>query len=270
MESNLSSELRVGLFVAIGTLALLGSIMFFGGDQMFLARTYQLKVKLSDVQGLATGSVVSLGGLTVGSVRRIDFAPGTTEIEVVLGINKRFASRITQDSTATARTQGALGDRYIYIEPGSPNQPPLKNGEFITALHRPDILEMISSKGSELSNVTDVISEVHNLLLAFNQDQRSAHLMINLLGATSELQLLVKELRGTLSEVRSEDSKAHLSESLQHLHSILRKIDQGEGTLGALVNDPSLHNRISSMVGADSPRQRFLRPLIRATMKSEE
>ncbi len=270
MESSLGSELRVGIFVAIGVLALLASIVFFGGDQMVLARTYSLKVKLVDVQGLAPGSNVSLAGLPVGRVRRIDFAPGTTEIEVHLSINQRFSDRITRDSTASTRTQGALGDRYIYIEPGTPGAPPLKSGDYINSLHRPDLLEMISSKGSELSNVTDVISEFHNLLLAFNQDQRTAQLIVNLVGTSGELQRLVQEMRTTLREIRSEESKVHLSESLQHLHSILAKIDRGEGTLGALVNDPALHNRLSSLVGADSPRQRFLRPLIRATMKSED
>jgi phospholipid/cholesterol/gamma-HCH transport system substrate-binding protein len=49
----------------------------------------------------------------------------------------------------------------------------------------------------------------------------------------------------------------------------MKKIDRGQGTLGALVNDSSLHNRLSRLLGA-SPRNQFLKPIIRDSIQTHE
>lgn len=253
MESNSMQEMKVGIFVAIGAIALALSIIMFGGDQLFLTRTYELRAVLKDVQGLAPGSIVSLSGLTVGNVKKIQFEPKSSELMVIMDIETKHKDRITTDAMASARTQGALGDRYIYIDPGSMQGEILKDGDMIKAAAKGDLFDVISEKGNELSNIIEIVKEVHILMKNINQNNRSGQLMENMIGATSSIEKMSNETRAATAK----------------LNSILAKIDRGDGTLGALINDPSLHNRLMSMFG-DSPRNQYLKPLIRQSIQTSE
>lgn len=253
MESNIKQDLKVGLFVLIGTIALAISIVMFGGDQLLFARTYELRTVLKDVQGLAPGSIVSLSGLTVGNVKRIQFEPKSSELMIIMEIETKHKDRITTDAVASARTQGALGDRYIYIEPNAMQGEVLKNGDMLKAATKGDLFDIISEKGSELSNIIDIIKEVHLLMKNINQNNRSGQLMDSMIGAANGMEKMSAETRQTAAK----------------LNSILAKLDRGDGTLGALINDPSLHNRLMTMFG-DSPRNQYLKPLIRQSIQTSE
>ena len=59
---------------------------------------------------------------------------------------------ITENSRASVRTQGALGDKFVYIEPGDLSAKALKDGDFLTSDASGDILDMIAEKGQELKD----------------------------------------------------------------------------------------------------------------------
>ncbi len=58
-------------------------------------------------------------------------------------------------------------------------------------------------------------------------------------------------LKKTLDELSSlvEEGREQLTASLKHLESVLKKTDQGEGTLGRLINDPELYDEIQQVAG---------------------
>lgn len=253
MESNTLQEMKVGIFVAIGTIALAISIIMFGGDSLFFTRTYNLRAVLKDVQGLAPGSIVSLSGLTVGNVKKIQFEPKTSALEVEMDIEYRHRDRITTDAVASVRTQGALGDRYIYIEPNAMQGEVLKDGDLLKTSEKGDLFDVINEKGSELTRVLEIVKEFHILMKNINHNNRSGQLMDSMIGAAEGMQKMSNDTRQTVTK----------------LNSILAKIDRGDGTLGALINDPSLHNRLMSMFG-ESPRNQFLKPLIRQSIQTSE
>ncbi|MGZ3692301.1 MAG: hypothetical protein ACXVAX_12405, partial [Pseudobdellovibrio sp.] len=43
--------------------------------------------------------------------------------------------------------------------------------------------------------------------------------------------------------------------SVNKLEKIIDKVDRGDGTLGALINDRSIHDRIKSILGAGQKNQ---------------
>jgi phospholipid/cholesterol/gamma-HCH transport system substrate-binding protein len=53
-----------------------------------------------------------------------------------------------------------------------------------------------------------------------------------------------------------------------NLNSILQKIDRGEGTLGLLVNDPTLYDDLKLLVGG-AQRSLLVRSLIRLSAEGE-
>jgi phospholipid/cholesterol/gamma-HCH transport system substrate-binding protein len=75
-----------------------------------------------------------------------------------------------------------------------------------------------------------------------------------------ESKLLVKDIR------KDGDTAKDLSQSVRSLASVLNKIDNGNGSLGALINDPTLHNRLTKFLGGE-PRQQYLKSLIRKSIQ---
>ncbi|NQZ02787.1 MAG: MCE family protein [Bdellovibrionales bacterium] len=271
MESKTVSNIKAGVFVVIGTIALMISIMLLGGDKYVFESRYSLYVELEQVQGLARGSVVSLAGYPIGNVDRLEFSPGADKVRAYLDLNLEFQNRITENARATVKTQGALGDKYIFVEPGEyATGKPLQDGGELLANDEGDFLDMIAEKGKDIGNVIEVVNETYALLKAINHEGRSAELMQNMVEASREMKTLFAESRLMVKEIRSQTSKdAKLTQALTHLSNVLQKVDRGEGTLGALVNDPTLHEKLVTVLGA-KPRNKFLKPLIRDTIKASE
>lgn len=261
METTLSHEIKVGIFAAVGLLLFCLSIILLGGDKYFFRSSYDLKVRMPQVQGLGRGSVVSLTGVPVGNVEKIDFVPQSSEVEITLSLQRNVQNRITEGSMASVKTQGALGDKYIYIEPGPITAMPLKDGALLVTDKTPDFLDIIASKGAEMGEVVEVIKEVRILFANINRDGRSARLMTNLVESTGELNKTMVEARETFKSMRND--------MLIPLASVMKKLDKGQGTLGALINDPSLYTRITGMLG-EAPRNKFLKPLIRDSIQTNE
>lgn len=261
METTFRNEIKVGLFALIGLVLFCLSVILLGSSKSFLTRTYPLKVRLAQVQGLGKGSIVTLAGVQVGNIDSIDFIEGSTDVQVTLSVNSSVENRITEGSKATVKTQGALGDKFVYIEPGPPGGTPLKPGSILETDKTPDLIDMIASKGAELGEVVNVIKEVRTLFESINRDGRSAKLMNNLVESSGEFGKTMTEMRETLRMMRVE--------AIQPLGSVMKKLDNGQGTLGALINDPSLHNRISGFFG-DTPRNKFLKPLLRESIETSE
>lgn len=261
MDSNLNHQIKVGLFTLSGIVLFCLSVILLGGDKMFFTPMYKLKIHLPQVQGLARGSVVTLSGLQIGNVDDVRFLESSNEVEVIVSIESSVKPRITEGSMAVVKTQGALGDKYIYISPGPIGGKPLESGALIETDKTPDFLDLIASKGAEMGEIVEVIKEVRQLFHNINHENRSARLMNNLVEVTGEMKSVMAEARDTFKLMRTD--------AIQPLSSVLKKVDNGQGTLGALVNDPSLHNRIQGFFG-DAPRNKFLKPLIRESIQTHE
>lgn len=261
MAEHLRTDIKVGLFSLVGLVLFCLSIILLGGDKWFLTRTYQLKLHMNQVQGLGRGSVVTLTGVPIGNIDDIKFSEGSNDVEVTLSVELAMQKRITEGSRATIKTQGALGDKFIFIEPGPPANKPIPTGGSLELDRTPDLFDVIAQRGAEFGEIVEVIKEVRKLFENINHDGRSARMMENLAATSGELNKLSGETREALKFMRQE--------TLQPMANILRKIDNGQGTLGALINDPSLHNRLSAFMG-EAPRNRFLKPLLRDSIQTNE
>jgi len=111
-----SMETTVGVFVGIGLLCVaymtvkLGQFSFFGED------TYVLYARFSSVSGLKIGSPVEIFGIQVGKVERLEIDPQKQMAMVELGINR--GTKVYEDASASVKTAGLIGDKFIKIDPG--------------------------------------------------------------------------------------------------------------------------------------------------------
>ncbi len=245
--------LKTGLFVLIGFVVISLSILFLGQERTLFSDTYVLQTNFRQVQGLNAGSQVALAGLRIGSVSNISFSSEKQDLVVTMEIEKKFQNRVTEGTIASVKTMGALGDKYVYLTPGPRDGQSLKENSFVEADTSDDLFDAIAKKGNDLGVVLEVANELNVLLKNINLNGNSRNLVENLVSGAKEMKLLMSETR----------------EASKHLTSVMAKIDRGDGTLGALVNDPTLHNKLLGLTG-ESPRRQFLKPLIRESINFQD
>ncbi len=133
-------ELGVGLFVIIGILALgylsvkLGKVEFLGGGG------YVLTADFSSVGGLKAGSTVEVAGVVVGRVEAITLAD--YQARVIMRINDGV--KLQEDSIASIKTKGLIGEKYIRINPGGSDRTLQPSGRIREVEPPVDIEELLS------------------------------------------------------------------------------------------------------------------------------
>lgn len=264
----MNQQTKVGLFVGFGVTAVLISILMLGGSKMFFTQHATLYAHLNQVQGLNEGSIVSLTGMTIGNVKKIEFSQDKKTLIATLKIEANFLDKISETSTVEIRTQGALGDKFVYINSGDLSSPTVKEGSILTASKSNDLMGVISEKGGEAAKIFDIISEVHKLLLSINANNRSGQIMENLADATASLKATSAEAQKLIRELRVENPEK-LKSAVAHMESIMTKLDRGQGTLGALINDPTVHEQLKSFLGGNN-RKQPLQNLIRTSIEKSE
>ncbi len=263
-------EYKVGAFVAFGLLAVMASILALGGNRMVLTRYTYYTTEFTEVSGLFVGSVISLQGLPIGNVKTIGFSQKANRLEIQLAVDSKFAARIKKGTSAEIRTQGALGDKYIFLNPGEPAAETLPGGSAIESSESGDILKMITDKDQGISQVFDLLKEMRILIASINNQGRPAKLMENVTDATGQLKLTMKTLDVLLKDLHNEIPKNQkLNQAVNDLASIMEKIDKGQGTLGALINDPSLHQSLKSLFGG-SQRQSYIKNVLKETIQKSK
>ena len=243
--------LRVGAFVLTGILLLFAYILFLGQNQTYFNFVAKYKVKLKKADGLFTGSIVTVNGVPAGNVSSINFMPKTGEVNIIISILRKFTPAITNKASAFLATKGLLGDKYIAIKTTGTDGKRLKRNSYIPSQAPPGILGFLShpQTGHKVSAILDE-------LLIFTKSLNSEQTI-------KKAGVAMDRLSHTLSP------QGEWSQILSRLNSILSKIDEGEGTAGALINNKNVYHRILSLLGK-RPYHKYLPSLLEENPKSEE
>ncbi len=133
-------NVAVGLFLVLGILALgylsikLGRVSFLG------AGGYPVTVEFPSVGGLKAGSSVEIAGVEIGRVESIGLAD--YQARVVLRLNRDIA--LQEDSIASIKTKGLIGEKYVRISPGGSDKIIPPNGRIREVEAPVDFEELLS------------------------------------------------------------------------------------------------------------------------------
>jgi len=236
MEKNFIKEIVVWLIIGLSLVTFSGFAIIIGLNHGSLPGSYKYyKTKLNDASGMSIGSKVNLHGARTGNISKIIILDNGS-IEISFSVRKDHLFMINESSIVEIKNAGALGDRYLNISTKDLTAKKIAIGSLIPYKKSSNLLSffMESNKKSKKNPIQDLLKEGQTLLEQFNEKG-----VVNIL---------------------SSDDKRELSEILKNTNKILKKIESGEGTLGALVNDPSLYNRIQVLLGG-RPKQNYLQDL---------
>ncbi|MCP3944470.1 MAG: outer membrane lipid asymmetry maintenance protein MlaD [Desulfobacteraceae bacterium] len=122
-------ELYVGLFVIVGLISMGYLVISIGEISFFPKNRYSVYGYFSSVSGLKDGARVEVAGVEIGNVSKISIDKKRLVAKAVFSINNDM--KLSEDSIASVKTSGIIGQKYIEISPGG-SDTMLTNGDEIT------------------------------------------------------------------------------------------------------------------------------------------
>lgn len=262
------TEMQVGLLMIAAFVGLLAGVAWisgldFGGEQLHVFATSP------EAGTVSSGARVSLLGVDVGEVTAVEIVGK----QVVLSMEIAFRGDLPSDTRAEIRSAGFLGAQVVALIPGEAATS-VADGDTLSGGTEPSLMAMAGEIGGDAARVFDrleallsdemignleqssealagTLTELHTLL---DRQRATIEAMIRSLSETSARLADATsgpELKNTLSNVDSLTARLSrasddLDSSSASLASILRKIDAGDGSIGRMVNDPELYDRLAA------------------------
>lgn len=271
MKAPKEHQVHVGLFITIGITILCLSIFFLGGNQIIKSQVYY-KARFPQSQGLQNGSVVSFTGITIGNIETISLLPNENTVEITFKVDAEFAPRFTEGTEIDIRTQGALGDKYIFVKPGNPQAIAYPENSVLPVMKATDFVAMFNEKGDQAAKIFDILNDLHRITQTMIGENQLGKLMANTDSTMTQMRHTLEESERLIKEFRSgagPNESSKISKSIDKLDNILTRLDKGEGTLGALLTDSSIHEKLKSMLGADN-KTNNIRSIMRTSIEHQE
>ena len=254
------SNLKVGLTIFIGLVIFFIFIFLVGTEGNYFSSNYDLKIFVENTEGLSEGSMVTLGGLKIGYVTDLEFTRrnNINGINITLSIKSEYKPRITNSSSATIKTIGLLGDRFVDITIGQPNEPPLSQGEFLP-VNPTFSLDKLSTKIqpalddfskllANLRSITDTISSGKGSIGKLINNTNTVDKFESVLSGLNKFLVTVNNKQGSLGKM-AYDSTLYTKLNIlsDNLISLSDSIKQGKGSLGKFLMKDSVYYSVSSI-----------------------
>jgi len=227
----MSAEKKVGLFFIVAVVSLV-VLVELTHELHPLRSAITLRSEFPDVKGLGVGDPVTLAGVEVGEVKKLGFTDhGTVEVlyKVYLGTPVRADSR-----ARIMMTNMIAGQYAIALDTGSPSAPLLEDGATVptgTAEDLQALLKLARQIGEDLRHAVRSFDA--------NQEKAFGQVQAMIEENRDDVRVVVSNLREAAPEIKK------LSASLR---VVAARVEQGQGTLGKLVNDPELYDEARAAV----------------------
>lgn len=181
-----SIELKVGILVLLCVGLLVGFVLLLGDVTTGSRDTLLLDVPTS--AELKPGAPVKVSGVPAGSVDDVRYMGGEMDaslgrrvyVRVTLLIDPRVRATLHDDAKFYITTQGMLGERYVEVEPGSPEAPVLAPGAVVLGMP-PVRLEVVAANldrllavladmvGGQREGLDSLVRDSHAAVLAMRR-----------------------------------------------------------------------------------------------------
>jgi phospholipid/cholesterol/gamma-HCH transport system substrate-binding protein len=146
MKTQRFVDFSVGIFMLLGVAAMLVMAMKVSGiTSLTSPKGFYVSADFSDIGGLKVRAPVTIAGVKVGEVSRIELKSQELNAKVTMFL--RANSKIPfEDASARILTEGLLGSNYVSIVPGFESEtdkshPYLRDGDLIAKTQEAIILE---------------------------------------------------------------------------------------------------------------------------------
>ncbi len=272
---KIKKETKIGLTGAIALVLLFLGINFLKGAKLFSTQnTYY--IRFSNAKALSKNSTVYADGYDVGRVSNILYDYGRPG-QVLVAIEVDRGLRIPRGSSARL-DEAVLGGCTLNLllttnltdayHPGDTIQGSDANGLLSKAADMmPQIEQTVARVDSLLASLNRLVESPHVQAILQNTEEVTAHLNQSSQQLNSLLKNDVPQMTSTFN--RAGENVVTLTENLNQLqlqatldsvntavgslHKLLAQAQDPDGTLGRMMNDPTLYNNLNHTIqSADS------------------
>jgi phospholipid/cholesterol/gamma-HCH transport system substrate-binding protein len=218
----------VGAFVIIGLAVFAVGLFLIGNRRMLFERNFEIYAQFSNISGLQNGALVRVAGMEAGEVTQIEVPGGPSgQFRVRLRVRDALRPLIRTDSVATIQNDGLVGNRFVQVQAGSEQAPPIEDSGTIRSEEPFDFADALNKLNDTIDLVTGLIEEV----------QGGVKEAVTAVSETAlEAQALIADVGVEIRDITT--AADHVAEDLQ---AITAGIREGRGTIGRLVNDDSIY-----------------------------
>jgi len=244
-----SQKIRLGIFVLISTILLLGTIGIITGNKLFKqTSTYYIKYKDISLTGLEIGSAVKYRGIRVGRIEDLYIDPNDITT-VIVEISIEADVPIKKDTEAVLAYVGITGLKMIELQGGSNEAETLKSGEYIIAGRSlvdaisgqaeiiMEKLEMILNNFAEITdiahrdryyrlvdNASDALGSVHSII---DTNQVNVYRTVrNLERFTNQLETFINTSNATLADIHEITESGKIMRTVDNIEKISSELEQ--------------------------------------------
>jgi phospholipid/cholesterol/gamma-HCH transport system substrate-binding protein len=285
MAAQNSRNIRLGIFVIVGTTLLITALYIIGSKQNLFGSTFKISARFNDVNGLMKGNNVRFAGINVGTVESVDIITDTS-VNVIMIIENNAQQYIKKNALASVGTDGLMGNKLVNINSVNAESSIVEENDVLQSIKPVEMDKMVRTLdvtnenikviSTNLRNITDKINSKNslwNLLMdtIVAENIKTAVVNIKLMSnqglyITGDLKGItdgIKKGKGTIGALvtdtiisssikqtvvklqRISDSAAIITGDISQ---IVRKLNQGKGSAGILLNDTNLIYNLNKSV----------------------
>ena len=270
-----SKEVKTGILAVIAILVLIFGYSFLKGKNLLdSSRVFHAVYK--DVEGLSRSSAVTINGLKVGQVTKIDFLDESGLLVVTFTVDNDFP--FSENSIAQIYGGNIIGGKSLAVVPKYEGELAV-SGDTLPGDSEEGLMELVNEKLTPLQDkVENTIVSADSLLTALNlilndttrnnirstfrdlgETARSIRGTANTLngiveGNSNKLDRTftnLEEMSGNLNSFSDSLSTIDIAQMSNDLENIIanfeevsNKLNSGEGTAGKLLNDDEVYNNL--------------------------
>lgn len=246
-SSHYSTQLRAGVFLFIGLVAICSLVLYFGRFSQWSGHYYPITVEYTNANGLLKGADVLLAGARIGDIEKAPTVlPNMTGVAVVLRIEANV--HIPKESIFSIGSSGLLGDRFVTVT--------IKEDANLTDTLPPNAVV----HGERESSLADLQQEMGAIIPKVDQAMSNINTITERLKNDLFTKKGISELKETLSNIHQ--TSMVLANSSQQVNTFLNKGSEAMTSandamqdLKAFISNLKLHGII------------FYRDTARGTMK---
>ena len=273
-----SREFKAVLIIIGGIFLFLIGYNFLNGTSLF-KKENSLFALYDNVEGLQVGTKVTVNGLSVGKVAKIDFLPNNTKILVSFTVRNDVI--FSKNSVAELYEAGLIGGKSIAIHPVYDNFTKFKSGDTLKSSVKPGLTDVVNQQIAPLqqklekvlTNADSLFSGVNKVLNSEGKNNLSVTLE-NLSSAVKNTNELVSRFNSitkyqnkninttfenismiseSLNKISDSLSKSNLKKTIYNIeklssnfNQILTEIQDGKGTISKLIYQDSLYQNLKN------------------------
>jgi phospholipid/cholesterol/gamma-HCH transport system substrate-binding protein len=267
-----TAEFKVGMLVLLVSGLIATMALKVSEDPSFLGSSRKTWFEMDDASGLVKNSAVKMAGIDVGVIKDIRLENGKARVDMIL----KGEVPITRSAQIDIRPNGILGDKHVEIIAGNAMDPPLQSGQQILIVHDNASVDRLISEVTKITKTLNGVVENIKAATEGESDKPLGKIVANVQALTEDLAEMSREHKGqigeivenvhnitsTLDDLVNDDSpegfKAawhdalgslkRIDKSLKNVEEITDKVNNGEGTIGKLLNDDTTVESINTAI----------------------